>query len=60
MLKKIYMGMTRITGMVCVQYVYVKLCKYIHTVHTVETGNELYNTGVRQRLILFSKDIGAF
>ena len=26
----------------------------------VETGNELYNTAVRLRLILFSKDIGAF
>jgi hypothetical protein len=26
----------------------------------VETGNDLYNTAVRLRLILFSKDIGAF
>jgi hypothetical protein len=29
------------------------------TYSTVETGNELYNTAVRLRLILFSKDIGA-
>jgi hypothetical protein len=29
-------------------------------VSTVETGNDLYNTAVRLRLILFSKDIGPF
>jgi hypothetical protein len=28
--------------------------------YAVETGNDLYNTAVRLRLILFSKDIGAF